>query len=115
LPLTMLEALACGCPAVVSALPTIASWVPQSWCDAGVVELVPPLETTRADEPVPPDIGRFVADLAAALRRRLEHPLAPEARHSLAAALRPHAWSAVFDRYERVYERLQASRALHIT
>jgi hypothetical protein len=79
------------------------------------VELVPPLETTRADEPVPPDIGRFVADLAAALRRRLEHPLAPEARHSLAAALRPHAWSAVFDRYERVYERLQASRALHIT
>ncbi|HEX6160810.1 MAG TPA: glycosyltransferase family 4 protein, partial [Thermoanaerobaculia bacterium] len=35
LPLTMLEALACGTPAVVSALPTIASWVPAEWWKEG--------------------------------------------------------------------------------
>src|SRR5207302_2776722 len=35
LPLTMLEALAAGCTAVVSALPTIASWVPREWRDRG--------------------------------------------------------------------------------
>ncbi|HVR38295.1 MAG TPA: glycosyltransferase family 4 protein, partial [Thermoanaerobaculia bacterium] len=45
LPLTMLEALASGCRAVVSALPTIASWVPASWRERGYVELVPPLAT----------------------------------------------------------------------
>jgi glycosyltransferase involved in cell wall biosynthesis len=109
LPLTMLEALACGCPAVVSALPTIASWVPQRWRDEGFVELVRPLATTHADEPVAADVPRFTADLAAALRHRLESSLGPDARHGLAAELRDHAWSAVFDRYERVYERLPVS------
>jgi hypothetical protein len=90
----------------VSALPTIASWVPQAWRDAGFVDLVTPLATTHADEPVAADVQRFVADLAAALRRRLEHPLTPAVRRALAAELTPHAWSAVFDRYERIYEQL---------
>jgi glycosyltransferase involved in cell wall biosynthesis len=110
LPLTMLEALACGCPAVVSALPTIASWVPQAWRDAGFVELVRPLETTHADEPVAGDVLRFTADLAAALRRRLELPLAPNPRRALAAELHEHAWPAVFARYERVYGSLSGAR-----
>ncbi len=109
LPLTLLEALACGCPAVVSALPTIASWVPPAWSDAGYVELVPPLATTHADDPVEADVPRFVADLAAALRRRLENPLAADARDALALELRAHGWSAVFDRYERIYDRLAAA------
>lgn len=108
LPLTMLEALACGCPAVVSALPTIASWVPPAWREAGWVDLVPALATTRADEPVASDVPRFVDDLAAALSRRLT--IRP-ARRELAAALRPHTWSAVFERYERIYGELYAEGA----
>jgi glycosyltransferase involved in cell wall biosynthesis len=103
LPLTMLEALGCGCPSVVSALPTIASWVPAAWRAAGWVDLVPALATTRADEPVATDVPRFVAALAAALGRRLALPPAPAERRQMAAALRPHTWSAVFDRYERIY------------
>ncbi len=101
LPLTMLEALACGTPAIVSGLPTIASWVPAEWVRDGAVDLVPPLQTTDADVPVASDIPRFTRDLAAALRRKLEHPF--EAREELARRLEPHSWSAVFDRYERVY------------
>ena len=108
LPLTMLEALACGCPAVVSALPTIASWVPPAWREAGWVDLVPALATTRADEPVASDVPRFVDDLAAALSRRLT--IRP-GRRELAAALRPHTWSAVFERYERIYGELCAEGA----
>ena len=106
LPLTMLEALGCGCPAVVSALPTIASWVPPAWREAGWVDLVPALATTRADEPVAADVPRFVADLAAALSRRLAHRPTLGERREIAAALRPHTWSAVFDRYERIYDEL---------
>jgi glycosyltransferase involved in cell wall biosynthesis len=106
LPLTMLEALGCGCPSVVSALPTIASWVPPAWGEAGWVDLVPELATTRADEPVAADVPRFVADLAAALSRRLARRPMPEERQEIAAALRPHTWSAVFDRYERIYDEL---------
>lgn len=103
LPLTMLEALGVGCPSVVSALPTIASWVPRAWREAGWVDLVPALATTRADEPVPSDVPRFVDGLAAALARRLERRPTPAGRRQLAAALRPHTWSAVFDRYEEIY------------
>jgi glycosyltransferase involved in cell wall biosynthesis len=103
LPLTMLEALACGTPAIVSGLPTIASWIPAEWVKDGAVELIPPLATTHADVPVASDVPRFTCDLAAALRRKIEHPFAE--REALAQHLVPHSWSAVFERYERIYER----------
>jgi glycosyltransferase involved in cell wall biosynthesis len=111
LPLTMLEALATGCPAVVSALPTIASWVPQEWRDRGFVELVPKLETTNADEPVASDVQRFVNDLAAAIERRLAAPLDDDARRTLASHLAPHSWPHVFDRYEKIYRAVTAAVA----
>ncbi|HSY51644.1 MAG TPA: glycosyltransferase family 4 protein [Thermoanaerobaculia bacterium] len=109
LPLTMLEALASGCPAVVSALPTIASWVPQPWRDLGFIELVPPLATTDADVPVDGDVERFVDDLAAAIARKLAAAPDDASRRMLAAELTPHSWSAVFERYERIYREVTAA------
>jgi glycosyltransferase involved in cell wall biosynthesis len=106
LPLTMLEALACGCPAIVSALPTVRSWIPEEWREAGYVELVPALATTHADEPVAEDVPRFVADIAAALKRQLKHRQTIQSRRTLAAKLLPHSWAEVFNRYERVYREL---------
>lgn len=103
LPLTMLEALACGCPAIVSALPTVRSWIPKEWQDAGQVALVPALATTHADEPVAADVPRFVADFAAALKRQLVCPQTIASRRQLAEQLIPHSWSEVFNRYERIY------------
>ncbi|MDT5063725.1 MAG: alpha-maltose-phosphate synthase [Acidobacteriota bacterium] len=106
LPLTMLEALACGCPAIVSALPTVRSWIPEQWREAGYVELVPALATTHADEPVAADVPRFVADIAAALKRQLMRKQTMLSRSALAAKLLPHSWPNVFNRYERVYRKL---------
>jgi glycosyltransferase involved in cell wall biosynthesis len=103
LPLTMLEALACGCPVIVSKLPTVRSWIPKEWQEAGHVELVPALATTRADEPVASDVPRFVADLAAALNRKLARKHTAESRRTLAHKLLPHSWSEVFNRYEQIY------------
>jgi glycosyltransferase involved in cell wall biosynthesis len=106
LPLTMLEALACGCPAVVSALPTLKSWMPRRWQEAGFVELVPALATTHADEPVASDVPRFVGDIAAAFERQLGRGRSARRRRSLASELSGHSWPAVFARYERVYREL---------
>lgn len=111
LPLTMLEALACGCPAVVSALPTLKSWVPRRWQEVGFVELVPALATTRADEPVASDVSRFVGDIAAALKRQLTRRRSTRRRRSLASELSGHSWPAVFARYERVYRELAGDEA----
>jgi len=109
LPLTMLEALAAGCPAVVSALPTIASWVPQAWRDRGFIELVPALATTNADDPVASDVARFVNDLAAGIERRLASPLDDDARRDLASQLAQHSWPHVFNRYEEIYREVTAA------
>lgn len=106
LPLTMLEALSSGCPTIVTALPTVQSWIPEQWRQAGFVELVAPLATTRADEPVSADVPRFVMDIAAALKRHLARRNSVRTRHSLAAQMSPHSWSEVFKRYERVYDEL---------
>jgi glycosyltransferase involved in cell wall biosynthesis len=106
LPLTMLEALACGCPAIVTALPTLRSWVPAEWRETGFVSLVPPLATTRADEPVSADVPRFVVDIIAALKPHLAGSKTVRRRRTLAAKLTPHSWPEVFKRYERVYKEL---------
>jgi glycosyltransferase involved in cell wall biosynthesis len=109
LPLTMLEALAAGCPAVVTALPTIASWVPPRWRERGFVELVPPPATTDADVPLDAEVPRFVAALADAIAHRLAAPLGDAERAALAAELAPHSWAAVFERYEQVYRGARAA------
>lgn len=106
LPLTMLEALACGCPVIVSALPTVRSWVPRQLLDDGFIELVPALATTHADEPVVADVSRFVANLATALERRLTSPLPTDSRRRLAEKMLPQSWSAVFRRYQQIYREL---------
>lgn len=106
LPLTMLEAAACGCPCLVSALPTIRSWVPAEWVDAGHFVLVPALATTDADVPVPADVPRFVDALARGMMSMLARPHGAAERADLASRLAPHSWSAVFARYESVYDEL---------
>jgi len=107
LPLTMLEALGCGTPVVVSALPTIASWIAQR--DFGdAVRLVPPLATTNADEPVAADVPRFTGELAAAIRAALASPLP---RERVAALVRDDTWRNVFARYELAYAEAMQRRA----
>jgi glycosyltransferase involved in cell wall biosynthesis len=106
LPLTMLEALACGCPVVVSSLPTVQSWVPKQWAHDGYIQLVPALATTHADEPIASDVPRFVTDLSAVIKRQLTHPGATAGRRILADRLLPHSWSEVFKRYEQVYREI---------
>ena len=109
LPLTMLEAAACGCPVVVTGLPTIASWVSPGWVERGLVTLVAPPPTSAAGVPDAADEPEFVAALAAAMASRLSPPLAPAARAELASLAAPHSWAGVFDRYRAVYTSAMSS------
>jgi glycosyltransferase involved in cell wall biosynthesis len=109
LPLVMLEAAACGCPCVVSELPTVKSWVPRRWIDDRHFHLVPKLETTDADLPVAGDVPRFVDALASGIAGMLARTRTREDSETLAAELAGHSWSAVFERYEAVYRELLGS------
>lgn len=108
LPLVMLEAAACGCPCLVAALPTIASWAPETWRDTGCFELIPPLGTTEADRPIPADVPRYVNSLAGGIARFLDQPPSAENRLRLALLATEHSWARVFDRYEEVYAEVLA-------
>lgn len=106
LPLVMLEAAACGCPCVVSELPTVKSWVPQEWIDEGHFRLIPKLRTTNADLPDPDDVPRFTQDLARGIGEMIARPRTTADGDTLATRMSGHSWSAVFERYERVYGEL---------
>ena len=102
----MLEAAACGCPCLLSALPTIRSWVPWAWVERGHFALIPLLATTDADVPVAADVPRFIDAIAAGITAMLSRRRTDADQSDLATHLVPHSWSAVFARYESIYREL---------
>lgn len=66
LPLVLIEALACGCKAVVSDLPGIRRWINTSINSAPVWYVQPP-RMHSVDEPYEEDLPRFERELAQAL------------------------------------------------
>lgn len=103
LPLVLLEALGTSTPCLVSELPTIASWVPETWVNRGLVRYIPKLQTTGADTPVAVDEPRFVQAIAQGLTASLAQPPAKEDLAWMAEEIRQHTWSNVFDRYASIY------------
>lgn len=75
LPLVVVEALACGCTAVVTDLPGIRPWIEAQAPDAPVVFVEPP-RIVNADEPVAEDLPAFERRLADAIVRALRAPRA---------------------------------------
>ena len=63
MPLTMIEAMACGDRVVMTALPGIPSWVDAHVPDAPIVYVQPP-EMYNTDEPVPESLPGFERELA---------------------------------------------------
>lgn len=63
LPLTIMEAMACGCKVVVTDLPGIRPWTEANVEHAPVLFVEPP-KMQNADEPVPESLERFERNLA---------------------------------------------------
>jgi glycosyltransferase involved in cell wall biosynthesis len=100
LPLVLVEALACGCRLVATALPGIADELAPKLGDA--LELVDPPSMASVDTPAPDSVPEFVDRLAGAVDRALDAPPVGEKSD----ILQTFTWRAVFLRIEDVWRRL---------
>lgn len=73
LPLTIMEAMACGCKVIVTDLPGIQNWVKENVTNAPIAYLPPP-EMVNTDEPLPDSLEGFERDLARLIEESLERP-----------------------------------------
>jgi glycosyltransferase involved in cell wall biosynthesis len=94
LPLVVVEALACGCRLVATALPGIVAELEPHL--EGAITLVEPPALATVDEPEPSAAPAFVRRLEEALDEALDgpRPPPPPARFT---------WPAVFERVEAVW------------
>jgi glycosyltransferase involved in cell wall biosynthesis len=104
LPLVLVEARACGCRLVATGLPGIVARLVPSLGEA--VELVELPRMASIDTPVEEELPGFVDRLVAALESALDAPPLPSPSNTLA----PFTWRAVFERIERVWNKVIRGR-----
>jgi glycosyltransferase involved in cell wall biosynthesis len=97
-PLVLVEAAACGCRIVATALPGVIEQIAPI-LDVGL-HLVPLPGLEGIDRPVPGDLPRFTANLADALAKAMA------AGPTTAPDLSPFTWEAVFSRVEKIWREL---------
>jgi len=98
-PLVLVEAAACGCRIVSTALPGVIEQIKPHLGDR--LDLVPLPRLAGVDQPDVEDLPRFVEDLTAALTRALQAEKqipAPDLGH--------FTWDAVFGRVEKIWREL---------
>jgi len=100
LPLVLVEALACGCRLVATALPGVVDELAPRL--GAALELVELPAMASIDTPVQAELPAFVDRLSTAIEAALSSPPPGD----LAAALRDFTWEAVFERVEAVWRRL---------
>jgi glycosyltransferase involved in cell wall biosynthesis len=101
LPLVLVEAMACGCRLVATALPGIERELAPALGSA--LKTVTSPEFENVDEPRPDELPAFVERLTDAIERALDEPplqMVPQ------AALASFTWGAVFGRVEEVWREL---------
>ncbi|MBW2525270.1 MAG: glycosyltransferase family 4 protein [Deltaproteobacteria bacterium] len=102
LPLVLVEAIACGCRVVATALSGVMrELVPRL---GSAIEVVPLPRLVGPDTPLAADLPQFVGDLTAALRRAAQAAASVSAGEPDESALAHFTWPAVFRRVERVWQ-----------
>ena len=104
LPLVLVEALACGCRLVTTALPGIERELAPGIGAAMEIVTLPRL--VSVDEPCSGDLPAFVDRLAAAIGRSLDAPPLGDPAATIPEVLEPFTWRAVFARVEAVWHSL---------
>jgi len=104
LPLVLVEALACGCRLVATALPGIDRELAPRLGDGLEIVALPRL--VSVDQPHPGDLPAFVDRLTAAIGSSLDAPALDDPATTMPEALEPFTWRAVFAQVEEVWRSL---------
>jgi glycosyltransferase involved in cell wall biosynthesis len=101
LPLVLVEAFACGCRLVATALQGIVDNLAPALGDA--LDLVQPPTMEGIDTPVADEMPEFTARLGAAIRRSLDAEPLGDPAMSRPRAVSQFTWEAVFKRVEAIW------------
>jgi glycosyltransferase involved in cell wall biosynthesis len=104
LPLVLVEALACGCRLVSTALPGVVEQLAPRLGEA--LDLVPLPRLETVDRPAAADLPAFVDRLEAALDAALQKPPLGDPAVAMPGALETFTWKAVFERVEAIWREL---------
>ena len=104
--LVLMEALACGTPAVSGNAGGPPYYIPKKLRDAGLVVLVDPIELTATGNALPEDRARYARSLAGGMVSILKKEIGPEDRIRIADAMKSLSWSKLVDSLLKIYERL---------
>lgn len=108
LPLVLMEALACGCRLITTALPGVKELLADKGNDMVKLLDLPPLETI--DTPFEADIPDLEARLAAVLAQTIHEVqtcAAPDWDYACAKTF-PYTWEKIFSKIDQVYQTARA-------
>ena len=106
--MVLMEALACGAPAVFGRTGGPPSFVPQSLCDEGLAVMVDPIRLSDDATPLPGEREAYAQRLADGMATVMEKGIANQDRLRIAEAMLPLSWGRLVDNLIRIYERLVA-------
>ena len=104
--LVLMEALACGTPAVFGNVGGPPSYVPQTLRDEGLVVLVDPIKLTPTGEALPAERAVYALNLADGMETLLKKKIGPEDRRGIADAMKSLSWGRLVDSLSTIYDRL---------
>lgn len=104
--LVLMEALACGCPAVSGNVGGPPSYVPQTLRDQGLVVLVDPIKLTPTGEALQQDRDVYALSLADGMETILKKKIDPQDRIRIADAMKSLSWGRLVQSLAQIYDRL---------
>ncbi len=104
--LVLMEALACGTPAVAGNVGGPPSYIPPTLTDEGLAVLVDPIRLTSGGEALPDAREAYALSLADGMQSILNRNIDPTDRVRIADAMRPLSWSRLVDSLAKIYDRL---------
>lgn len=104
--LVLMEALACGTPAVGGNVGGPPSYVPRLLRDKGLAVLVDPIKLTHAGEALPEQRAAYALNLADGMETILKKKIDPKDRTRIAEAMKPLSWSRLVESLATIYDGL---------
>ncbi|NNG01339.1 MAG: glycosyltransferase family 4 protein [Desulfobacteraceae bacterium] len=104
--LVLMEALACGTPAVSGNAGGVPSYVPQALRDEGFAVLVDPIKLTGTGEALPGDRDTYARNLADGIEAVLNKKIRPDDRLRIAEAMKPLSWGRLVKSLSGIYDQV---------